>query len=472
MSSWFDNLYERCSAGAALPLYESLRRRGTFRYRAEFEANQWKSPESIQSAQWQELAALLKHAYATTAFYRQAMDEAGVKPDAIHSPSDLARLPVLDKATVRARLADLVSSSFRREELIRSATGGSTGEPMQFFYDRDSYQRRVAAAMRGDGWAGWRLCAPEFYIWGAQLLPQARMLRWKKQVHHALLRRYVCSSFDLSAERISAIAAQYNRVRPRVVIGYANALYEFCRYARGAGIGLHAPLGVVSSAEKLYDYQRESIEEVFGAKVFDRYGCREVMMIGAECEMHSGLHVTADNVYVEVVRDGRLCQPGESGDILLTDLHNYGMPLIRYKVGDVGSWKEGVCACGRGLPLLNVVEGRTLGLITTPEGRVVAGEFFPHLMKDFSVIRAFQVIQETETLVRIRIALDGGLTTAQTSLLHSTVERALGPRMEIAWEAGQDVVIERERKFKPVTSRVPVRYDNTDSAIREAAGVN
>lgn len=449
--------YERLIGGCLYPFYEStLRRRGTFRYRAWLERSQWRSPEEIRAGQWRELRALLRHAYDTVEYYRAAWDAAGVRPEDIRCPEDLVHLPILTKADVREHHDRLISSRFGPERLIRSATGGSTGEPMRFGYDRNSYEWRTAVAMRGDSWAGWRLCGPEFYLWGAQLLPQSGLLRLKKQLHHAALRRDVVSSFELSAERIHEIVRRYNRLRPRVAVGYANALYEFARYVTQAGLSLRPPLGVISSAEKLYTYQREAIEKAFGAPVFDRYGCREVMMVAAECSEHGGLHVAADNVLVEVTRRGQLCEPGEMGEILLTDLHNYGMPLIRYQVGDIGSWKGHDCPCGRGLPLMKVVEGRTLGLISTPSGRVVSGEFFPHLLKDFPAILAYQVVQDRREEVTIRATLSEALPIDQERLLKEAVARALGPEVRVTWEMGPGVRIERAQKFRPVISSVPV----------------
>jgi phenylacetate-CoA ligase len=312
--------------------------------------------------------------------------------------------------------------------------------------------------MRGDGWAGWRLCAPELYIWGAQLLPQTRLKQLKARLHFAGLRRTVVNSFELSPELVAAAVERYNRSQPRVVMGYANAVYEFARYVQQAGLRLHAPEGVIASAERLYPYQRELIEEVFGARVFERYGCREVMMVGAECDRHEGLHVTADNLFVEVVRNGQLCEPGETGEILLTDLHNYGMPLIRYRVGDLGAWKGQDCSCGRGLPLLKGIEGRTLDAIATPGGRLISGVFFPHLFKDFPSIRTFQVIQEQRDELNIRIALASPLPPSELRTLEDAVASAVGAEMRVSWEMGEDVIIEKRSKFRPVVSRVPVDF--------------
>ncbi|HEY3283629.1 MAG TPA: phenylacetate--CoA ligase family protein [Armatimonadota bacterium] len=457
MSGPLGSVYERLVGGALYPLYESrLRGRGTFRYLAEAEASQWLSPDEVRELQMLKLRALLTHAHATVPYYRDLFDSHGLKPDRVTRAADLAVLPPLTKAAVREQGDRLLSRAFRPGSLIVSATGGSTGEPMRFFYNRDSYERRTATAMRGDRWAGWRLCGPEFYLWGAQLLPTSGLLRLKKQIHHAALRRVVVSSFNLTTETVLQAVHQYRRQRPSVVIGYANALYEFSRFVIAEGLHLPSPEGVVSSAEKLYGYQRETIEEAFGAPVFNRYGCREVMMVSAECEAHDGLHVASDNVLMEVVKSGQLCEPGELGEVYLTDLHNYGMPLIRYQVGDLAAWHGKDCPCGRGLPLMRVVEGRTLGLISTPSGRVVSGEFFPHLLKDFNFIRAYQVVQERPDHVTIRASLAGEPPTQQVRRLQGIVQEALGSDMDVTWEMGPQVVIEQGRKFKPVISHVPV----------------
>jgi phenylacetate-CoA ligase len=451
-----DRLYAGLVGRYLYPFYEgTVQRRNTFRYRAEMERSQWRSPEEVQARQWEQLRALLDHAHRTVEYYRSEWDRLGIRPGEISSPSDFARLPVIDKPLIREHRDRLLSTAFRREELVRSATGGSTGSPLQFFYNRDSYQRRLAAAMRGDSWAGWQFCAPEFYIWGVTLMPQSRISRLRSRLYHGAIRRSVLNCFDLSAERIEAVVRQFNRFRPRVVVGYSNAVYEFARFVQRAGLSLHRPEGVICSAEKLYPHQRALIEEVLGTRVFERYGCREVMMIGAECDRHEGLHVASDNVYVEVVRNGRLCEPGEAGEILLTDLHNYGMPLIRYKVGDLGSWKGRDCSCGRGLPLLNPLEGRSVDVITTPGGRIVSGLFFPHLFKDFPAIQTYQVVQETREEVTVRLVLERPMEGEETRLLQEIVGSTLGPEIRITWEAGPDVQIERASKFRPVLSRIP-----------------
>lgn len=327
---------------------------------------------------------------------------------------------------------------------------------MPLRYDRESYERRVAVAMRGDAWAGARLCSPQFHIWGTPVLPQSRLARLKGQLHHAGLRRVVVSAFGISTETVRRDARRYNALKPTVVIGYTNAVYEFARCAREQGLSLHPPRGVVCSAEKLFPYQRELIEQVFGAPVFDRYGSREVMLIGAECERHEGLHASIDQLHIEIVKDGRPCAPGEVGEVLLTDLHNYGMPLIRYRVGDLAAWKGRPCSCGRGLPLLQEVQGRVLDVIRTPDGRSISGALFPHLLKDFAGVGRYQVIQEKADELRVRIRLERPLAPEESERIQRALLQVVGPTLRLVWEIGEDVVIERRGKFRPVINQVPL----------------
>lgn len=464
--AYLDHLYAAFAGRGVYPFYETrLRRRNTFRYLAEFERSQWLPPDRLRSLQWSRLQQLLRHAWETSPYYREVFDRLRIRPEDIRNPGDFAMLPVLEKADIRAHRQRMISSRFSPSQLYRSASGGSTGEPVQYYYNRDSYERRMAAAMRGDRWAGWRLCAPELYIWGTNLLPQEPLRRLKTKLHFAALRRAALSSFELSESTIRRAVEYCNRARPRAIIGYANAVYEFARSVEATGLEVHRPEGIILSAERVFPYQKETIARVLRAPVFERYGCREVMMIGAECEHHAGMHVTADNLYVEIERNGRPCEPGEPGEVLLTDLHNYGMPLIRYRVGDVAVWSGHDCPCGRGLPLLKSVEGRTLDMLSTPDGRVVSGVFFPHLLKDFPLVRSFEVVQEARDRVVIRLALDGTtLPEEDRRFLEETVSRTLGPEMRVEWIAGPEVRIERQAKFRPVRSEVSVEWDAAGAA--------
>jgi phenylacetate-CoA ligase len=455
MNTLLNKFHEKTFGQMVVPFYESqIRKRNTFIYRDEAEANQWLSQEDLITLQWKKLQLLLRHAYDTVPYYKDIFNEYGLTPDNITCADEFARLPILEKSTIQSNQDRMTSSRFTRKSLIRSGTGGSTGESMQFFYDRNSYEKRIATAMRGDKWAGWRLCGPEFYLWGAAVLPTSYISGIKKKLHDSLLNRKTVNSFNMNPKDIPIIVKEYNNQRPTVVIGYANALYEFANFVEAHKLALHKPDGVISSAEILYDFQREKIEKIFGCKVFNRYGCREVMMIAAECNHHDGLHVASDNVYVEIVKDGRLCEQGETGEIILTDLHNYGMPFIRYKVGDIGLINNNLCNCGRGLPLMEITMGRTLDIIRTPSGTLIPGEFFVYIFKDFSEIISWQVVQTHSDILNVKIKTRKDLTLDKESIIKDVVFRIVGPEIGIDWEINNHVEIDQSRKFRPVRSMI------------------
>ena len=208
-------------------------------------------------------------------------------------------------------------------------------------------------------------------------------------------------------------------------------------------------------AEKLYEFQRSVIERVFGAPVFETYGSREFMLIGAECTEHRGLHITAEHLLVEVLSDdGTPTRAGEEGNVVITDLYNYGMPFVRYANGDraIAGFEE--CACGRGLPVLRKVVGRRLDMLRGVDGRILPGEFFPHLVKDFPAVRRFQVVQEESARVRFAMVEDG-MSLADRARLERLVRGALGPGMRVDFEPMDHIPLTAAGKLSVVINRVP-----------------
>jgi phenylacetate-CoA ligase len=264
---------------------------------------------------------------------------------------------------------------------------------------------------------------------------------------------------------------RWNRYRPEAVVAYTNPLYFFARLLRERGLRPFSPRTIVVGAEKLHAFQRELIEEVFAAPVFETYGSREVMLIGAECERREGLHLTMEHLLVEVLDDdGQPTPPGEEGHVVITDLFNYGMPFIRYLTGDraVAGW--GQCSCGRGLPLLRKVVGRQLDVLHTPEGRRVAGEFFPHLLKDFPAVRRFQVVQESPDLIRLRVVLkEGRWEPAQRRQVETAVRNVFGSSVRFELQQVEDIPLTAAGKLQVVvnrceTARTPMRAKTRQGA--------
>ncbi|WP_437656891.1 phenylacetate--CoA ligase family protein [Sorangium sp. So ce1182] len=445
------------------PLYETrLRGRDTLRALDELERSQWRSEGEIRDLAFRRMLAALHFAEQNVPFYRARFAEHGVRVASVKSPEDLLRLPVLTRADLRAHAPELLAESFVGR-LYSSGTGGSTGEPVQFRFDHRTYERRVAAAMRSDGWAGARLGDRELHFWGTQL-GETLAHKAKRSVHEAILRKKMISAFDLSDQRLAALLDEVARRRPQLIVGYTSALYQAARYALSEGRALPAPRGVVTSAERLFAHQREAIERAFGAPVFDRYGCRELMLIAAECERHAGKHINMEGVYVELLRDGRHAPPGEVGEVVVTDLICRSMPLIRYKNQDVAIAAGAPCACGRGLPMLASVEGRVLDLLVGPDGQLLAGELFPHLIKDQPTIARYQVYQDRRRAITVRLVPGKGFQPETARLIERTVRQHLGERAEVSVQLVDDIPLTSSGKHRVTLSEVPVQLNRRAAA--------
>ncbi|WP_437278323.1 phenylacetate--CoA ligase family protein [Sorangium sp. So ce375] len=401
------------------------------------------------------MLATLHFAERHVPFYRARFAEYGVRAASVKAPEDLLRFPVLTKADLRAHGQDLLAEGFVGR-LYASGTGGSTGEPVQFRFDHHTYERRIAAAMRSDGWAGGRLGDRELHLWSTTLVSETLVKKAKRSIHEAILRRKMISAFDLSDRGLAALLDGIARYRPQLIVGYASALHHAARYALSEGRELPAPRGIVSSAERLFAHQREAIERAFGAPVFDRYGCRELMLIASECERHAGKHINMENVFVELIRDGRHALPGEPGEVVVTDLVCRSMPLIRYKNQDVAIAAEAPCACGRGLPMLASVEGRVLDLLVGPDGQLLAGEFFPHLIKDQPAIARYQVYQDRQRAITVKLVPDKGFQPETARRIERMVRQHLGERADVCVQIVDHIPLTSGGKHRVTLSEVPV----------------
>jgi phenylacetate-CoA ligase len=454
-------MYVETYSKLIFPFYETLlRNRSTLKYLAQLEKNQWLTEEELRVIQLMKLQLLLNHAYENVPFYRKRFKERGIRPGDIRTPRDFLDVPMLSKSDINRNRDELIAVNFARKKMYNSWTGGSTGFPIEFKYDRSSYEWRVASAARADRWTGWNSGEKELYIWGVRPSSESAMTRFKKKIHHRSLRRKIINSYTFSKETLPVYVREYNHFRPRVVVGYATPLYNFAKFVKSNSLECHSPKAIIVTAEKSYPYQRTFIEEVFNTKVYNRYGCREVMLIAAECETQEGLHMNIDNLYIEILRNGEPVGPGEIGEVAITDLNNYGMPFIRYMVGDLAILSEHKCSCGRGLPLLEDPEGRVMDTVVTADGRFVTGLFFTHLMKDFSDIRQFQVIQETQRDIIIKIVTNGQIADGTLIKIKEEVYGILGNYMKLSFQLVNEIPLETSGKRRIVISKLPVDFGN------------
>lgn len=437
-----------------LPFFDGVvKGRRTLRYWKEAEASQWWPAEKLAALQLNALRDLLRFAETTCPYYRDAWKPLGLSPDMLRTVADLKAWPLITRDTIRRhRLAMRTTAPVPR---MSKATGGSSGEPLQFDLNSDSNDRRTAMMYRGYGWAGGAPGSKQLYVWGGSLGNVPTWKRWKASLHHRFERHLIISCFEFTPAKMTQHVQRWNRYRPEVIVAYTNPLYELARYIERERLPIVPPQSIIVGAEKLHDFQREMMQRVFQAPVFETYGSREFMLIGAECSHHAGLHLTQENLFVEVLNDdGSPTPDGQEGNIVITDLFNYGMPFIRYVNGDraVAGFKP--CPCGRGLPLLKKVVGRQLDTLETPDGRKVPGEFFPHLLKEFPGIRRFQVVQEAIERITLKIVVEGGFTLADRELLLREIRTCTGPVVDIQLQLVEDIPLTGAGKHRVVVNAV------------------
>lgn len=446
------NVYGPLFRRLLYPAYETaLRRRSTFAHLREYERNQWLSAEQIARLQWRKLARLIAHCWEDVPFYRRHWGKAGVAgPADIRDLEDYARLPKLTKQDVRENFESLKASS-HRGRLLYKTTGGSTGEPLKIGYTRESYERRNAVMHRGYAWAGAPLGARALYFWGAA----AGQVSLKQRLMHAAFNRRVVDVFGMKEDDLGRYVDAIDEFQPEVIVSYVAPITRIADWMLKNGRKAYRPGAVLCAAEPLYRHQRELIEKAFGCPVYDTYGCREVMLIASECETREGLHVNADHLCVEL---GERIIEGEGLDrreVLLTDLHNYGMPLMRYANGDLATAKEGACSCARGLPLLASVDGRSMDTLRSPEGHFV-GEYLECLIFNATGIRRFQAVQERIDRIEVSLVRGEGFDEGVLDSIRHDMRAAFGDGLALDFRYTDDIPLTATGKLRVAISKLCV----------------
>jgi phenylacetate-CoA ligase len=430
------------------------------KYWRQLQKTQFAPIEVIRAQQLQALQTQLHHAYETVPYYRAAWTKAGVHPADVKTLSDLEAFPILTKADIRRHGKSLVSTNFDLATLRVKRTSGSTGVPLTIYIDEPAVQWKSACTLRADEWSGWRLGQRVAKVWGN---PDYRHFGLKGRLRNLLLDRAVyLDTLNLTTERIAAFAQTIRRHRPGLIFGHAHSLYLLACSLRQSRITDIRPNGIISTAMPLHQWQRAVIEEVLGCPVTNRYGCEEVSLIASECEQHQGLHVNADSVYLETPLIPEHADCGSFGRVdvrarpaIITDLTNRAMPLIRYQIGDRVVPSSRSCPCGRGLPLIERIEGREADYVLTPTGQLISGI---SLTENFALLipgtAQVQIVQESLTELRIRLVPDEDFGPESHRKIGQLVSETFGPNMQYAVEIVTAIPQEPSGKYRFCISKV------------------
>jgi phenylacetate-CoA ligase len=440
----------------AINLYELASGRQIMARLAELNRSQWLTREQLLTLQKEKLHCLLKYADEHIPYYQRVFKQVGFEPDQIlASPTSFHKIPLLSKAAIMENFDDMITTEpSRRKRLSRFWTSGSTGHPLSFIHDTSFRDYLTADLHRHIMWTGWTLGECQGYIWGSafdvpiQKTLRARLIDWA-------FNRITTSAFALTEESMASFARKIEHTGTRVLLGYSSALVRFAEFAHERGIaGKLALSGILSTAEALHPRQREVIESSLGCKVLDRYATRELGGIACECPEHGALHLSIENVCVEILRDGVPAAVGQEGDIVVTNLNNYGMPFIRYQVGDIGQLSDAACLCGRGSPIMEAVYGRVLDMFKTAAGKSIHGYVFHLIFSDMSEVAQFQVTQKDYDHIAVSIVEREPMSPERLAYIENAIQDTMESKVRVDIQRLEQIPVPSSGKFRYTVSEV------------------
>ncbi len=443
-------MYSKIAKHILYPIGESLLGTSMLKHLKTLEETQWWPSERLRELQNEKLRALIKHAYINVPYYRRVFEEGSLTDKDIQTVEDLQKLPILTKNDIRQNFSNLMSKDIKHRQSILNSTAGSTGEPLRFYLDMDCVSVAWASTFRAWEWAGYELGDKRATLGGSSLVPRTPP-PFKQRLRDMAERNLKLSAFDMDEQAMGAYAQKLTSYRPKFLRGYASAMYTFACYLRTTGINNIRPKAVFATAEMLLPEHREIIERQFGCRVFDNYGCYDGGANACECDKHQGHHLAVEKAIAEFTCDSTPVPTGKGDEILLTDLHNYAMPFIRYAVGDMGIISQEECSCGRGLPLIETIQGRVSDFIITPEGTKIHGEFFSHIFWEMTSFMQFQIVQESQDSLVINVVpfptADPSKINEEARKIEDTLCLRTG-RMAIKVEQVEKIHITKAGKYK------------------------
>ncbi|KGJ95955.1 phenylacetate--CoA ligase family protein [Thalassotalea sp. ND16A] len=446
------SFYTKFVAKVLFPLHEQIKKHNTVAIRKSLEQSQWFSTNKILAAQDARLSNFLQKTVNDVPYFRKVFADANLQPNQIKSVADLAQLPFLTKTIVRENFDELKSNKSGPVTLF--TTGGSSGSPLQFLLGNERVSHDVAEKWRATRWWGVDIGDKEIVAWGSpiELNSQDKMRLFRDK----LLRSRLLPAFDLTEQKLLGFIDEIKSVKPKMLFGYPSVFSLIAKTAQQHHIDL-TQLGikvVFVTSERLYPEQRDTIETVFNAPVANGYGGRDAGFIAHQCPQGK-MHLSAEDIIVEIIdEDDKPLSHGESGEIVITHLATSDFPFIRYKTGDIGTIDTDACSCGRGLPILKDIEGRTTDFIVAEDGTKMHGLALIYILRGLEGISEFKIIQESKRFVRILLVPTNQLTEALTAAITAGFKARLGASVTIEIDEVAYIAAEKSGKFRYVISKI------------------
>ena len=365
-----------------------------------------KSSQEIKAIQKHKLEKLLLHAHKNVPYYTKILEEADVVNGNIVNLDNFDKIPILTKDIIRTRFEELKSIDINKRDWYLNTSGGSTGVPVKLVQDKLFWSRALATKIYFSLLAGKDIGQKEIQLWGSERDVLKGTIGFKAKVQNFIMNKVFLNSFLMSERNMKLYVKIWNKFRPVSVWAYVDSIYTFAKFIDENKIIIWSPKSIIVTAGTLHEDVRIFVERVFKCKVINQYGSREVSDIAAECINQEGLHVFEYAQYIEVLDDNlNPVADGEVGNLYVTNLNNYSMPLIRYDIGDLVRITNKKCSCGRGFSMLAEVTGRVTDHFRKKDGTLVHGEFFTHLFYFKKWVKKFQVVQQSYNLVKVYIIL-------------------------------------------------------------------
>ncbi len=430
-----------------IPIYDYTRSSPRYQYWKYLERTQYLSEEIIREIQWSRIKYILDYAYINNVYYRNRFDEYGINPKQIKDHRDIDRIPILTKDEIRKVGISMISNGYNADRLMKIKTGGSTGTALELYITEKCSEYRNACAMRHDRWTGWEIGQPIAAVWGNPV----RDASFRSKLKHYLLGQYIyLDTMKLNRNAVLEFVKEWKRVIPTLLFGHAHSLYVLAKYLEELCIEDIRPKSIISTSMMLLSHERDLIERVLRAKVFDRYGCEEVSLIASECDTHDGMHMNIEHLYIEFIKENfKRAKPGEHGKIVITDLMNEAMPLIRYRVEDVGIPSSKQCSCGRALPLMEDVAGRTADFLRRRDGTLIAGvSLIENTLTNMSGIKQMQIVQKSFDQIILNIVMTNEYCSSTENALRKYIKSVFDHNVNVDISIIDDIPQDISGKYR------------------------
>lgn len=419
---------------------------------------QWESLEKNLERQKIKLLKTLLYSIDNIPYYQKVAKKIKFKPSKETIFEDIKNWPVLTKDIIRKNFNGLYNPKYIDQSVLNSS-GGTTGEPIKLYQQGININSIGELVKLQNEWAGLKEKDLLVQLWGNE----EELFQYgdaAKGIIKISEKHYILNTFRMSSESMERYRKFINRKKPKIILAYVQSAVEFANFIKKRKLFLYSPHSIMTSAGTLHDSHKKLISSVYKCPVFNRYGSREVHAMACSCEKDEGLHIDTFFHYLEILDEklNPITNEGKIGEVYITLFNNPVMPLLRYKIGDLATYTKQLCSCGRGLPLIKKINGRTVDIFVNSKGEKIDGEYFTHLfyLKDF--IKQFQVIQKDKNLIQVKLVPNGKniLEKHKTVIneIREKIKLIMGKDCLVRLETVSQIDLPRSGKFRYTISEL------------------